>query len=297
MVIWPLLLDCWSKPKHQKGYVKGKGHDGKNVPHNQHTLLSSTQALNVDSNNLDTWIIDSSATQHMSSKDVNMRNYEAMQDAKIIHLADNKTLEAKGQGDITMKCMLPNQEPTEIIFGRVLHVPDLQKNLISVPSITKNGGSVNFTGEKCEISTEEGLVAVGHKKGNLLVLDFDDDSLQANATTGVSTGNQSLELWHLRLGHLGYESVKKMAGGDIVIGMKTDTHKIERDCDGCALGKQSREPFSKTGTEHASDILELVHSDVCGPMHIVSDGGARYLLTFIDDHSRMTVTYFIKNKY
>ena len=292
-----LAKDCWSKPKHQKGYAKGKCHDGKYIPHNQHTLLSSTQALNVDSNNLDTWIIDSGATQHMSSKDVNMRNYEAMQGTKKIYLADNKTLEAKGQGDITMKCMLPNQESTDITFGRVLHVPDLQKNLISVPSITKNGGSVNFTDEKCEISTQEGLVAVGHKKGNLFVLDFDDDSFQANATTEVSTRNQSLELWHLRLGHLGYESVKKMAGGDIVIGMKTNTHKFERDCDGCALGKQSRKPFSKKGTERASDILELVHSDVCGPMHIVSDGGARYLLTFIDDHSRMTVTYFIKNKY
>lgn len=55
-----------------------------------------------------------------------------------------------------MKCMLPN--------GRVLHVPDLQNNLISVPPITKNGGSVNFTGKKCETSTEEGLVTFGHKK-------------------------------------------------------------------------------------------------------------------------------------
>ena len=173
-----------------------------------------------------------------------------------------------------MKCILPNQEPTDIAFGRVLHVPDLQKNLISVPSITKNGGSVNFTGEKCETSTKEGIVAVGHKKGNLFVLDFEEDSLQANATPGVSTGSQSLELWHLRLGHLNYKSVKKMAGGDIVTGMKTDTHKVEGDCNGCASGKQSREPFSKKGTGKASDILELVHTDVCGPMHIVSDGGA-----------------------
>lgn len=206
-------------------------------------MLSSTQALTVDSNNLDTWIIDSGATQHMSSKDVNMRNYEA----KKIYLADNKTLEAKGQGDITMKCMLPNQKPTDITFGRVLHVPDLQKNLISVSSITKNGGSVNFTGEKCEITTEKGLVSVGHKKGNLFVLDFNGDNLQANSTTGIFMGNQSLELWHLHLGHLGYESVKKMARSDIVLGMKADTHKFERVCDGCALGKQSREPFSKKG--------------------------------------------------
>ena len=40
-----------------------------------------------------------------------------------------------------------------------------------------------------------------------------------------------------------------------------------------------------------------LHSDACGPMHITSYGSARYLLTFLDYHSRMTVTYFIKNKY
>ena len=90
--------------------------------------------------------------------------------------------------------------------------------------------------------------------------------------------------------------MKDMARNDIVMGMKTDSYNFDRDCEGCSLGKQSREPFSKKGTEHASDILHLVHSDVCGPMQIASDGGARYLLTFIDDHSRMTVTYFMKNK-
>ena len=37
-----LAKDCWSKPKHQKGYAKGKGHDSRNVPHNQQTLSSST---------------------------------------------------------------------------------------------------------------------------------------------------------------------------------------------------------------------------------------------------------------
>ena len=131
----------------------------------------------------------------------------------------------------------------------------------------------------------------------MFVSDSDDGSLQANATTGVCTENQSFELWHLCLRYLGYDSVKKMAGHDIVIGMKTDRHKFEKDCGRCALCKQSREPFCKKGTEHTRNILELVHSDVCGPMHIVSDGSVRYFLTFTDDHSRMTVTYFIENKY
>ena len=117
--------DCWSKPKQQKGYAKGKGHDAKNVPYNQQTLLSSTMALDVDANNLETRIFDSGATQHMSSQNVDMRNCEAMRGGKKIFLADNQTLESKVQGDITMKCILPNKKPKYITFGKVLHIPDL----------------------------------------------------------------------------------------------------------------------------------------------------------------------------
>ena len=62
------------------------------------------------------------------------------------------------------------------------------------------------------------------------------------------------------------------------------------------FGKQTRDPFSKNRNEPATQILDVLHSDVCGPMQITSDGGANYVLTFIDDKSRITVVYFLKNK-
>jgi len=46
----------------------------------------------------------------------------------------------------------------------------------------------------------------------------------------------------------------------------------------------------------SAGILDLVHSDVCGPMSSVSLGGCDYYVTFIDDHSRRTWTYFLKTK-
>ena len=70
----------------------------------------------------------------------------------------------------------------------MLHVLGLQRSLISVRSITKNGGSVHFSSEKCEISTQEGFVAVGHKKGNIYFLDFEENSFHATATSAISTG-------------------------------------------------------------------------------------------------------------
>ena len=43
-------------------------------------------------------------------------------------------------------------------------------------------------------------------------------------------------------------------------------------------------------------MLELVHSDICGPMSITSLNNNMYFILFIDDYSRMTWVYFLKNK-
>ena len=42
--------------------------------------------------------------------------------------------------------------------------------------------------------------------------------------------------------------------------------------------------------------MELIHTDVCGPMRTPSHGNNRYFILFIDDFSRMTWVYFLKEK-
>jgi hypothetical protein len=58
-------------------------------------------------------------------------------------------------------------------------------------------------------------------------------------------------------------------------------------CRGCALGKYTKTVFPSSDNR-STGILDLVHSDVCGPMSSVSLGGCEYYVTFIDDHSRKT---------
>ncbi|TQD75628.1 hypothetical protein C1H46_038836 [Malus baccata] len=40
----------------------------------------------------------------------------------------------------------------------------------------------------------------------------------------------------------------------------------------------------------------MVHTDICGPLDPMSYGGNRYFITFIDDFSRKTWVYFLKEK-
>ena len=57
----------------------------------------------------------------------------------------------------------------------------------------------------------------------------------------------------------------------------------------------TKSPFKRKG-EQASDILGLVHTDVCGPMNTNARGGFRYFITFTDDLSRYGYVYLMRYK-
>ena len=61
------------------------------------------------------------------------------------------------------------------------------------------------------------------------------------------------------------------------------------------MGKMTETPFFGM-MERASDLLEMIHVDVCGPMSVEACGGYRYFLTFTDDLSRYRYIYLMKHK-
>src|SRR3954471_15881318 len=67
-------------------------------------------------------------------------------------------------------------------------------------------------------------------------------------------------------------------------------------CEECVKGKQHKGSFSKDAGHRTNAHLEVVYSDVCGPMQVDTFGGNRYFVTFIDDFSRKLWTYVIKRK-
>ncbi|KAK2990141.1 hypothetical protein RJ640_007543 [Escallonia rubra] len=67
-------------------------------------------------------------------------------------------------------------------------------------------------------------------------------------------------------------------------------------CEGCLVGKQHRHSFPKESISRAKAPLELIHTDVCGPIDLTSLGKNKYFLLFIDDYSRKTWVYFLKQK-
>lgn len=58
----------------------------------------------------------------------------------------------------------------------------------------------------------------------------------------------------------------------------------------------TRAPFLTSSVNRTSEPLEIVHSDLCGPMQVEFKSGAKYFVTFIGDHSRWCEVWFLRNK-
>ena len=104
--------------------------------------------------------------------------------------------------------------------------------------------------------------------------------------------DSSPSLWHRRLGHMSEKGLQILAKKKSTPFSKGT---LLNPCDYCLLGKQHRVSFNCKSTKKL-EILELVYSDVCGPIEVEILGGYKYFVTFIDDSSRKTLVYLLKSK-
>ena len=225
----------------------------------------------------------------MSSVREDFDQYADFETPGDVILADKSKILAVGSGDVNV-VIFDDDTEVPVVFKNVLFVPRLKKRLISISQITKSGATVIFKGDLCTLIIDEVKYGLGHKHGKLWKLN--------NAATCCfgCTDLNSLSIWHLRFGHLNKKDVKLLASEKLVDGIAVDPKAADEVCEGCILGKQTRYPFPKTGSTKSTDVLHLVHSDVCGPLSVVSVGGSIYYVTFIDDFSNFVWVYMLKLK-
>lgn len=104
----------------------------------------------------------------------------------------------------------------------------------------------------------------------------------------------SWDLWHARLGHPGGEAVKRLP--HFASGTKVDTSHALRTCEPCIMAKHPRKPYPASSTPPAAHILDLVHSDLCGPFPIATPHGKHHFVIFLDDHSNLLSLQLLATK-
>jgi hypothetical protein len=91
-----------------------------------------------------------------------------------------------------------------------------------------------------------------------------------------------------RLAHINYKALPYIC--KVVTSLPELKVDHEDICNGCAQGKNIKNPFPKRDNK-AEGVLELIHSDVCGPMPSSSNNGYVYYVSFINDYSRKRPGY------
>lgn len=276
--------ECTKAPRYQKGEnkfnKKGSGSNAKG----KEAYVAEIYVANTNPNP-NIWYMDSCASFHMTPHKELIDNYK---NASIPHIkTGSSVIEVEGVGNVAFS-LNRNGEKVNVTFSNVLYVPKLTANLLSIKYLNKNFEMVStFTGEKCSVYKGNHLVATGTGVGDhLYSLDLYEE------ITFISMQTVTNELLHQRLGHLSEGGMMRLK--DMVEGFTFNGKLL--DCVSCIKGKMHRQPFPKGKAKRAKELLGIVHTDLCGPMSVSSIGGSRYFISFIDDLSRMTFVYFLKNK-
>ncbi|MCO5577358.1 hypothetical protein L7F22_031187 [Adiantum nelumboides] len=216
------------------------------------------------------WYFDSGASRHITSRKDLFCSLDAAPAGKKVTCANNASYPIKGIG----KILITISDGSDLCLPDVLYAPRIKKNLLSVSSLAKNGLRVIFEDDRYRYEKQ----------------------IQACIAETKTQAMQDAELSHARFGHVGYGSLMTLQRHNMVHDLSLLEMPPRHVCEGCVLRKMHRFAFSQDGSVRATRKLQLVRSDVCGPMRTPSVGNSLYFVTFIDDFSRFCWVYPLKAK-
>ncbi|SGZ31315.1 BQ5605_C044g12142 [Microbotryum silenes-dioicae] len=241
----------------------------------------------------DAFVVDSGATTHMVADRSLFTTYRQTAHTKIGGIAGGIT--AIGMGDVAFVAKTGHP----ITLRGVLHTPGLHVNLLSVARLCDTDRvCLAFTSDGIDIAKDGQTIAHGTRVNDgLYLLDADHTKCQQLAFLSRSESTVPLITLHRCLGHLAPSSIQKMIAAGLLDGFGagySDKDVEEFVCNACLGSKGHCLPFPDSES-HSPERLGLVHSDVLS-FPTPSLTGKRYLVTFLDDHSRKLWAYAIDHK-
>ncbi|KAH9671607.1 hypothetical protein KPL70_017434 [Citrus sinensis] len=172
----------------------------------------------------------------------------------------------------------------------VRHVNGLKKNLLFLGQMDSHGYKTHVENGIMKIVKGALVLMKAEKIGANLFMLKGETLHEADACV-ASNGEESTMMWHLKLGHISEQGLKILSERKLLPGLKSVSLPF---CEHCVTSKQHRLKFSRS-IARSKCFLDLIHSDVWESPDI-SMGGAKYMVTFIDDYFRRCWVYPIKKK-
>ncbi|OMO99089.1 Integrase, catalytic core [Corchorus capsularis] len=233
------------------------------------------------------WIVDTGATYHCVPKRELSTTYKAG-DFGETRMGNKSVSQIVGIGDIVVQ----TSTGCTLTLKNVRHIPDLRMNLLSINVLDKEKYESRQKDRQWNHFYGSLLVA----KGSLCCTMYKTWLKHCGNNVNAVEDDASANLWHNRLAHFSEKGLLLLARQSLIpIPSAKGKGLIVNSCDHCLFGKYRRVSFRIPATRK-ENRLELIHSDVCGPMEVESLGGNRYFLTFIDDASLKTWAFCVRYK-
>ncbi|GAU24969.1 hypothetical protein TSUD_312040 [Trifolium subterraneum] len=235
----------------------------------------------------ETWYLDSGCSNHMIGNKDWLFDFDAsFRDS--VRLGNDAKMSVMGRGSVKLFILGKVH-----VISNVYYLPGLNTNLLSVGQLQQKNVTIIFKNDVCKAyHDEKGLIFSTPMSTNRMYIITAPVLVPMCLQTSIEDNTQ---LWHLRYGHLSIKGLKLLSKKDMVKGLPA-LQDMDEKCIDCLNGKQQREAIPKQAKWRATTKLQLIHSDICGPINPSSNGGKRYFLTFTDDFSRKTWVYVLKEK-
>ncbi|RDX67842.1 hypothetical protein CR513_53233, partial [Mucuna pruriens] len=220
------------------------------------------------------WIIDSGASDHISGNEFVFSSISSPKFPHFISLANGSKMMSQGVGQVSLS--------SSISLNSVFYIPKCPYNLISLNQLTRSlNCSVTFYVDSFVIQDRNTgqLIDKRHESRGLYYL--------SNNSSMLCFASGSPKLLHNCLGHPSLAKLKLMV---------PNFNKMSTlECESYQLGKHVRSTFPNQVNKRCNSSFSIVHSDIWGPSRVTSFG-FNYFVTFIDEYSRCTWVYLMKER-
>ena len=248
--------------------------------------------INVPSN---TWWIDSGSMCHVSNSMQGFISIRKTNPNEHFLYMGNKA-KAKIEAIGVFRLILSTGFILDL--QETFYVPTVSRNLISVSKLALDGFAIEFKNNGFGLIKNSNNVGSGFLLDGLYRLNLEKNFSETLVTLHPNVGTKrtlndekSAYLWHKRLGHISRPRIERLIKDGILHNLDWANYDV---CVDCIKGKQTK--HTKKGATRSTQLLEIIHTDICGPFDIPSIGGEKYFITFIDDFSRYCILYMLHDK-
>jgi transposase InsO family protein len=279
-----LEQNCYIKhPEKKEEFMRQRNAKNENKSSNMHRDTKADphvlMAHHIQGLNRSDWILDTGASHHMCNDRTMFDEYKTNTNpANTIATAGSDT-RAEGYGSVTLTAIQSDNSTVTITLKDVFHMPSLEVNLLSGPTIKRKGVYIDGKTETLRYSRNDQEICRFQSLHSAMRI------CTVLTSQAMIAAAQSIDVWHRRLGHIGLENVRKTALITKGIQIRPKPLQQKEICKPCIISKamrtQSKQPQLRS--EHAFD---KIHFDLLGPITPTAYDGSKWAMIKTDDATR-----------